>query len=374
MSMRCCGSSLPSAIVTAAPTQMSATSVAAETAAKTASHTIGSSGLRVTARPSRTKRATQVPSVNCARLKNALKAGISRSKARAIEEPTSPARTSSCAGRNIRPPTSGSSPSESECVLRRKWRCTTQRSAAANPAATTHQGTSRTDGPAPSGSTRVRYVSTVTAATAALRIQILASRPSCRSKPIIRLPVEVGGAPEADPPEAHPCQIDLTAAQESAVAAEAGPAPNGAQRRAAGVAEARTPEARSRPVDLAADWVDEIVRHQTDRRRRVPVERRIGVDHGTSTGDVVELRDEGALDLSGSPHGMLLQQERRRPRHDGRRHRRAARSEVPPVDDAFGAEMREVAIRSQRRHEVSARREHLRLAKAVLCQAAAGPR
>ena len=74
--------------------------------------------------------------MNCARLKNALKIGISRSKASASEDPTRPASTSSCAGRNSRPATSGSSPSDSEWVLRRKCRCTTQRSAAANPAAT----------------------------------------------------------------------------------------------------------------------------------------------------------------------------------------------------------------------------------------------
>ena len=96
--MRCCASSLPSAIVTAAPTQMSATSVAAETAAKTAIQTIGSSGSRTTTRPSTTNSATHVPSVNCARLKNALKVGISRSNASATDEPTSPASTSSWAG------------------------------------------------------------------------------------------------------------------------------------------------------------------------------------------------------------------------------------------------------------------------------------
>ena len=154
MSTRCCGSSRPSAIVTAAPTQMSATSVAADTAANTASQTIGSSGSRMAVRPSTMNSATHVPSVNCARLKKALKSGISRSKASASDEPTRPASTSSCAGRNIRPHTSGSSPSDSEWVLRRKCRCTTQRSAAANPAATAHHGTSSVDGPAPSGATR----------------------------------------------------------------------------------------------------------------------------------------------------------------------------------------------------------------------------
>jgi hypothetical protein len=155
MSSRCCGSSRPSAIVTAAPTQISATRVAADTAANTASQTIGSSGSRIVVSPSTTNSATHVPSVNCARLKNALKIGISRSNASAIDEPTRPASTSSCAGRNIRPPTSGSSPSDSEWVLRRKCRCTTQRSAAANPAATTHHGTSTADGPAPRGATRL---------------------------------------------------------------------------------------------------------------------------------------------------------------------------------------------------------------------------
>jgi hypothetical protein len=134
---------------------MSATSVAAETAAKMATQISGSSGSRTVTRPSTTNSATQVPSVNCARLKNALNVGISRSKASASDDPTSPAITSSCAGRNSRPATSGSSPSDSECVLRRKWRCTTQRSAAANPRAISHQGTSSIDGPVPSGSTRV---------------------------------------------------------------------------------------------------------------------------------------------------------------------------------------------------------------------------
>ena len=156
MSMRCCASSLPSAIVTAAPTQMSATSVAAETAAKTESQTIGSSGLRTSTKPSTTNSATHVPSVNCARLKKALKVGISRSNASATDAPTSPARTSSCAGRNSRPATSGSSPSDSEWVLLRKCRCTTQRSAAAKLAATSHHGTSSSLGPVPSGWTSVR--------------------------------------------------------------------------------------------------------------------------------------------------------------------------------------------------------------------------
>jgi hypothetical protein len=156
MSSRWDASSLPSAIVTAAPTQMSATSVAAETAAKMATQTIGSSGSRTITKPSTTNSATQVPSVNWARLKNALKVGISRSNARAADEPTSPAITSSCAGRKRRPATSGSSPSDSECVLRRKCRCTTQRSAAANPSATSHHGTSSVEGPAPSGATSVR--------------------------------------------------------------------------------------------------------------------------------------------------------------------------------------------------------------------------
>jgi hypothetical protein len=120
MSIRCWGSSRPSAIVTAAPTQMSATSVAAETAAKIETQTSGSSGSRTPTSPSTTNSATQVPSVNWARLKKALKVGISRSKARASDDPTSPAITSSCAGRNSRPATSGSSPSDSEWVLRRK--------------------------------------------------------------------------------------------------------------------------------------------------------------------------------------------------------------------------------------------------------------
>jgi hypothetical protein len=142
-------------MVTAAPTQMSATSVAAETAANTDSHTTGSSGSRTFTKPSTTNSATHVPSVNCARLKKALNGGISRSKASAAEAPTSPARTSSCAGRNRRPATSGSSPSDSEWVLRRKCRCTTQRSAAAKPPATSHHGTSSSLGPVPIGWTSV---------------------------------------------------------------------------------------------------------------------------------------------------------------------------------------------------------------------------
>ncbi len=134
---------------------MSATSVAAETAAKTAIQTTGSSGSRMPTSPSTTNSATHVPSVNWARLKNALKVGISRSNASATDDPTSPARTSSWAGRNSRPATSGSSPSESEWVLRRKWRWTTHRSAAAKPIATVHHGISSVVGPAPSGATRV---------------------------------------------------------------------------------------------------------------------------------------------------------------------------------------------------------------------------
>ena len=99
---------------------MSATSVAADTAANTASQTTGSSGSRTPTSPITTNSATQVPSVNWARLKKALKVGISRSNASATDDPTRPASTSSSAGRNSSPATSGSSPSDSECVLRRK--------------------------------------------------------------------------------------------------------------------------------------------------------------------------------------------------------------------------------------------------------------
>ena len=96
MSIRWCASSLPSAIVTAAPTQMSATSVAAETAAKIGDpDESGRAGRARVTSPSTTNSATQVPSVNWARLKNALKVGISRSKASASDDPTSPASTSS---------------------------------------------------------------------------------------------------------------------------------------------------------------------------------------------------------------------------------------------------------------------------------------
>src|SRR5215207_11304181 len=114
-----------------------------------------------------------------------------------------------------------------------------------------------------------------------LRSQILASRPSSRPSAGMGLPAEVGRLAEADPSEAHPRGIDLPAAREAAVAAEARPAPRGAQRRAARVAEARTPEARAGPVDLAADRVDELIRSQVDRERRGPIERRSNVDHAT---------------------------------------------------------------------------------------------
>ena len=224
----------------------------------------GRAGRAHATKPSSTNSATQVPSVNWARLKNALKTGISRSKASASADPTRPASTSSWAGRNSRPATSGSSPSDSEWVLRRKWRCTTH--ALRGGEARARRATT---GCRPSSGRRAkrlrpgsRYATTVASATTPVRSQILALSPSCRRIPITRLLVEVHRAPEADPAEAHPLRIDLAARVAVAVAAEARPASSWSRTPSRRVAEAGAPEARPRPVGEAGGGVDAAVRRE----------------------------------------------------------------------------------------------------------------
>src|SRR6185312_6233217 len=95
-----------------------------------------------------------------------------------------------------------------------------------------------------------------------VRSQILASRPSSRRSTATWSAPEVGRLAEADPAEAHPRRVHLAAAG-----------------RAAGVAEARAPEARASPVDQAAARVDEAVRGEVRREGRRRVERRGDVDH-----------------------------------------------------------------------------------------------
>ena len=104
------------------------------------SHTAGPKPSAVAASTWKTITARQVASVNCAMLKTTLIAGRRRSMSSTTIGPTSPAMTRSIGVANSRPKTSGRSPSENEWALRRKCRCTTQRSAARKPSARPHHG------------------------------------------------------------------------------------------------------------------------------------------------------------------------------------------------------------------------------------------
>ena len=97
------------------------------------STTAGPKPSTVAASSWKTITARQVVSVNCAMLKTTLIAGRRRSMSSTTIGPTSPATTRSIGVANSRPKTSGRSPSENECALRRKCRWTTQRSAARKP-------------------------------------------------------------------------------------------------------------------------------------------------------------------------------------------------------------------------------------------------
>ena len=130
----------------AAPIVTSATAAVAKTATRVADQTAGSSASRDGASVSNTAIATQVPSVNWAMLKQTLTGGISRSAISGSADPITLASSSSFGGRNSRPKISGSSPSEKECELRRKWKCTTHASASPNAAARPHHGMSRSAG------------------------------------------------------------------------------------------------------------------------------------------------------------------------------------------------------------------------------------
>ena len=137
----------PSERPIAAPIATSATSAVANTATSAANQTSVASASRVGASSSKTPSATQVPSVNCMTLKKTLTGGISRSSRSGTAEPSTLARISSWGDRNSRPNTSGSSPSENECELRRKWKCTTHASVTAKATARPHQGRCRADCP-----------------------------------------------------------------------------------------------------------------------------------------------------------------------------------------------------------------------------------
>ena len=161
----------------AAPIVTSATAAVAKTATSVADQTAGSRASREGASMSNTAIATQVPSVNCAMLKNTFTGGISRSATSGSAEPITQASSSSLWVRKRRPKISGSSPSEKECELRRKWKCTTHASARPNAAARPHQGICRS-GRSPAMSAIANWY-TAAAATAinSVRTQIVPRTP-----------------------------------------------------------------------------------------------------------------------------------------------------------------------------------------------------
>ena len=99
---------------------------------------IGPKPSTVPARVRKMITARHVVSVNWAMLKTNLIAGSLRSNSSTTTGPIRPANTRSSGAANSRPKTSGRSPSENECALRRKCRWTTQRSAARKARASTH--------------------------------------------------------------------------------------------------------------------------------------------------------------------------------------------------------------------------------------------
>ena len=132
--------SLPSDSEIAVPISSTVTNADAWQAISAKIHVSGPKPSTVAARVWKTMTARQVVSVNCAMLKTTLIAGRRRSMSSTMIGPTSPATTRSIGEANRRPKTSGRSPSENECALRRKCRWTTQRSAARKPSASPHHG------------------------------------------------------------------------------------------------------------------------------------------------------------------------------------------------------------------------------------------
>src|SRR3954453_5075054 len=130
----------PSDSEIAVPISVTVITAAAWVASRAKIHVIGPKPSTVEASSRNTITARQVVSVNWAMLKTILMTGSRRSKSSTTTGPTRPARTRSIGEAKGRPKTSGRSPSEKECALRRKCRCTTQRSAARKPRARPHHG------------------------------------------------------------------------------------------------------------------------------------------------------------------------------------------------------------------------------------------
>ena len=128
----------PSEREIAAPISVTVITADAWVASSAKIQVIGPNPSTVPARLRKMITARQVVSVNWAMLKTILIAGSLRSNSSTTIGPTSPASTRPIGEANSRPKTSGRSPSEKECALRRKCRCTTQRSAARKPSASHH--------------------------------------------------------------------------------------------------------------------------------------------------------------------------------------------------------------------------------------------
>ena len=130
----------PSESEIAAPISITVTNAETWVAISANTHVAGPKPSTVPARRRKRITARHVVSVNWAMLKTILIAGRRRSKSITTIGPMSPATTRSIGVANSRPKTSGRSPSENECALRRKCRWTTQRSAARKPSASPHHG------------------------------------------------------------------------------------------------------------------------------------------------------------------------------------------------------------------------------------------